>query len=244
MTGAALLYVLLAGSSCTNDDMKAVIKQSNYTYDVNNPNRARTHVSAAPIEVTHKYLPVWKKLFMKRNNITESYFNTHIRIIETGISTDESRELTDGQHRGREYFETLYRIEVGWIKLSETDHLVIRRSEEERYLNIEEVCLEEAQADQEFQKVRLFIPIEKPPMSFEDAVQKLKSINKSARNLKPVRLTLSYPSPSYDTEKIANGGVLLYGREVTDGASGTKIEGYLNLVTGRGATNEVRRHRH
>jgi hypothetical protein len=66
--------------------------------------------------------------------------------------------LTDGQHRGREYFETLYRIEVGWITLSVTDHLVIRRSEEERYLNIEEVCLEEAQADQEFQKVSLFIP--------------------------------------------------------------------------------------
>ena len=219
-------------------EYRQVIQKSTWSYDLQNPEHRSKHVSAAPKNITEKYLPIWKKLFMEKNKISENYYNKHIRVIETGISTDQSRNLSP--ERGREYFEVLYRIKIDWIEFSEADHLVIRKKNQTEYLSIEEFIDEEESAKEKFQKVSSFIPIEGAPLSFEDAVQKLKQINSDAKYLKPVYLTLIFKSPSYDTEQIANGGILLYGEGTIDFENNQCVEGYINLVTEKGSTMRVR----
>jgi hypothetical protein len=199
-------------------------------------------VSPAPKEITEKYLPIWRDLFMKENAISEDYYGAHIRVVETGLSTDKSRRITGD--RGREYFEVVYRINIDWIQLNVADHLVIRRKNEQRYLNIDEFLAEEENAKVQSRKVSRFISIDKAPMSFEEAVRRLKQINADAQCLKPYYLTLRFKSPSYDTDKIANGGVLLYGEGVIDLKKNQAVEGWLNLVTGKGSTRRVDAYKH
>lgn len=172
---------------------------------------------------------------MEKNNIREDYFNEHIRVLETGISTDQSRQLSSVD-KGHEYFEVLYSIKVDWIEFNEADHLVIRKKGQQEYLDTNEFIEEEKNAKEKFQRIGSFIPIEKAPMSFEEAVKKLQQINSDAKHLKPAYLTLNFKSPSYDKENIANGGVLLYGKGTIDFKKNECVEGYLNLVTGKGST--------
>lgn len=216
-------------------EYSSVIQRSTWTYDLQNPDRKAQYVSPAPQEITEKYLPAWKKLFLEKNNITKDYFDKHIQILETGISTDQSRQLSPAS-RGREYFEILYHIKVDWIELNNADHLVIRRKDQEDYLSVDEFIEEAKSAKEKFSQVGNFIPIEKAPMSFEEAVEKLQRINSEAKHLKPVYLTLAFKSPRDDKEQIANGGVLLYGEGTIDFKKNQCLEGYLNLVSGRGYT--------
>lgn len=218
-------------------DYQQVIQRSTQSYDLQNPERGAQHVSIAPKDITEKYLPVWKKLFMERNGVSEDYFNKHIRVIETGISTDRSRQLVPPAERGREYFEVLYRIKVDWVELNNGDHLLIRKWNEDRYLSIDEFIEEEKSAEKTFQKISIFIPIEKAPLSFKEAVQKLKRINSDARYLKPYYLTLTYfggHNPRVDAQHIEGSGILLYGKGVIGFDECNCVEGYLNLVTGKG----------
>lgn len=216
-------------------EYNSVIQQSTWTYDLQNPNRKAQHVSVAPEGISEKYLPVWKRLFMEKNGISNDYFDKHIKILETGISTDQSRQLSPNS-RGREYFEILYNIKVDWIELNNADHLVIRQKDQQDYLSIDAFIAEEKNAKETFQQAGKFIPIEKAPVSFEEAVVKLQQINADAKYLKPVYLTLGFKSPSYDKEQIANGGVLLYGEGTIDFKKNKCVEGYFNLVTGKGST--------
>jgi hypothetical protein len=216
-------------------EYQLLIQQSTWIYDLQNPERKAKHVSIAPEGITEKYLPVWKKLFMEKNNISEDYFDKHIKVLETGISTDQSRQLSPAS-RGREYFEILYYIKIDWIELNNADHLVIRKKDQQEYLSIDEFIAEEKNAEETFQQVGRFIPIEKAPISFEEAVEKLQQINSDAKYLKPVYLTLGFKSPSYDKEQIANGGVLLYGEGTIDFKKNQCVEGYFNLVTEKGST--------
>jgi hypothetical protein len=216
-------------------EYKSVIQQSTWTYDLQNPARKAQHVSVAPDGITEKYLSVWKKLFMEKNNISEDYFNKHIQIIETGISTDQSRQLSP-TNRGREYFEILYHIKVDWIELNNADHLVIRKKDQQEYLTIDEFIAEEKNAGETFQQVGRFIPIDKAPISFDEAVEKSQQVNSDAKYLKPLYLTLGFKSPSYDKEQIANGGVLLYGEGTINFKKNECVEGDFNIVTGKGST--------
>lgn len=230
----------LTGSHAVNE----VIKASTWTYDVSNAERLRQWAWEAPADVSAKYLPAWKKIFLKKNDVQETYFDKHIRIIETAITTDRSRSglatRKGNSPRGREYFEVLYAIRVGWIELNHADHLVIRRSGEERYLTVVEFIEEERNAEIPFQKVSPFIPIEHAPMNFEDSVHMLKAINDDAKHLRPGWLALHFKSPSHDVEEIADGGILLYGSGPIENAAEWGVEGYLNLVSGKGATRRVR----
>ncbi|MCX6723141.1 MAG: hypothetical protein NT094_03685 [Candidatus Staskawiczbacteria bacterium] len=210
-------------------------QQSSCTYDLQNPDRKAKYVSSAPADITKKYFPVWKKLFMEKNNINENYFNKYILVKDTGISTDQSRQLSP-TNRGREYFEVLYNIKVDWIEFCNADNLVIRKKDYQEYLSIEEFIKEEQDAEETFQKVSSFIPIEKAPMSFNEAVKKLQQINSDAAYLKPVYLSLGFGSPSWDKEHIANGGVLLYGRGTINFKDNQCVDGYFNIVTGKGST--------
>lgn len=217
-------------------EYQSVIQKSIWSsYDLQNSERKAKHVSIAPAGITEKYLPVWKKLFMEKNNISEDYFNKHIQVTDTGITTDQSRQISPTS-RGREYFEVLYSIKIDWIEFSNSDHLVIRKKDQQEYLSIEEFIKEEQDAEETFQKVTRFIPIEKAPMSFEEAVKKLKQINSDAKYLKPVHLALGFGSPSWDKEHVANGGVLLYGLGTIDYGKNQCVDGYFNIVTGKGST--------
>lgn len=216
-------------------EYKSVIQQSTWTYDLQNPSRKRQYVTVAPEGITEKYLPTWKKLFMEKNNISNDYFDRHIQIIETGISTDQSRQVSPAS-RGSEYFEILYHIKIDWIEFNNADHLVIRQKDKQDYLNIDEFIAEEKNAKETFQQVERFLPIEKASISFEEVVEKLQQINSDAKYLKPVNFTLGFKSPSYDKEQIANGGVLLYGEGTIDFKKNQCVEGYYNLVTGKGST--------
>lgn len=214
---------------------QSVIQKSTWIFDLQNSERKAQYASIAPESITEKYLSVWKKLFMEKNNISEEYFNKHIKVLETGISTDLSRSLSF-TNRGREYFEVLYNIKIDWIELNDADHLVIRKKDQEDYLSVDEFIMEEKNAKETFQQVSSFVPIEKAPISFEEAVRKLQQINSDAKYLKPAYLVLGFKSPSYDKENIANGGVLLYGEGTIDFKKNQCVEGYFNLVTGKGST--------
>ena len=219
-------------------EYKSVIQQSTWIYDLQNPERKTKHVSIAPEGITEKYLPIWKKLFVEKNNISEDCFNKHIRVLETGISTDQSRQLSPAS-RGREYFEVLYSIKVDWIEFNNADHLVIRKKDQQEYLSTNEFIEEEKNAKETFQKVGSFIPIEKAPMSFEEAVKKLQQINSDAKYLKPIYLSLIFVNPGYYRGHIANGGVLLFGKGTIDFKKNQCVEGYLNLVTAKGSVTRT-----
>ncbi|MBN1263146.1 MAG: hypothetical protein JW991_02195 [Candidatus Pacebacteria bacterium] len=220
----------------TAAQLAEVIKASGWIYDVKNPDRERNHVTAAPAEITEKYLPLWKKLFMEKNDLNPDYFDRHIKVLETGISTDRSRQLSS--ERGREYFEVLYHLKIDWIELNESDHLVIRKEGEERYLSPEEFISEEKNAQEKFRQVKTFTPLDRAPISFEQAVLKLQQSSADAKYLKPKILSLGLANPAAGEEQ-ASSGILLFGEGIIDSRKNQCVTGYLNLNTGRAVTRRI-----
>lgn len=194
-------------------------------------------IQDAPKEINEKYARIWKKLFMKKNSIIDGYFNRHIEIIDTGISTDQTRFIAMGgsanekRERGREYFEILYKIKFGWIEFDTKDRFAIRNENSEVYLTqpeIEENMNAKGTFQDSITNIAKFYPLENPNITFKEAVQKLQQVNLPySEYIKPIFLGLDRN----------NGGIILYGiGKISDNGC---IQGYFNFLTGIGRTDEI-----
>lgn len=192
------------------------------------------NVYYAPKAVREKYLPVWRTLFMTKNNVTESYFDQHVKVIDTGLTDDRlwwelNRKNVLG--RGREYFTVLYKIEIDWVKVAAIDRFAIKEADSEEYLGLSEIKdgLKEPTVNSIYQgfpeRITRFIPIEEPIFFYSESVEYLKQVDipRGSRHLKPGFLYLN-----------ANGEVVLEGFATIDYENNKCLEGHLNLNTGSG----------
>ncbi len=234
---------LLQMESLQDSEYQQVIQYSaNRTQDTywkNSWNPGGTiEIQDTPKEINEKYVPIWKNLFMKKNSMIENYFNKHIEIIDTGISTDQSRFIAMGgfaderRERGREYFEILYKIKSDWVEFDTKDRFAIRNENSDVYLTqaeIEENMNAKNTFHDSITDIAKFHPLEKPNITFKQAVQKLQQINlPNSKYIKPIFLGLDKK----------NGGIILYG--IGNISDNECVEGYFNLLTGMGHLEEIR----
>src|SRR4030042_3781671 len=98
-----------------------------------------------PNELKIQYIPVWQSMFIKKNGITDDYFNRHIEITDTGLSDDRSMFIAMGgasnkyPNRGHEYFEVLYKIKIDWIEFATIDSFAIRNPDSDEYLTEQQI---------------------------------------------------------------------------------------------------------
>lgn len=62
------------------------------------------------------YQSIWKALFMEKNHLTESYFNSHIELNQSSINT-----WNDGRS-----FSICYKIKLGWAETYNCDQFMIK----------------------------------------------------------------------------------------------------------------------
>jgi len=62
------------------------------------------------------YQSIWKALFMEKNHLTESYFNSHIELSSSSINT-----WNDGRS-----FNICYKIKLGWAEAYNCDQFMIK----------------------------------------------------------------------------------------------------------------------
>jgi hypothetical protein len=192
-------------------------------------------------EIIEKYLPVWKSCFMKKNNVSEEYFNQHIKLTDTAISTEQSRWMAMGgsskfaEKKGWEYFSVLYQIKIGWIEFSAIDRFAIKSEDDKEYLTQSEieknVDIKDSFEDP-LTRIVKFVPILQPGLTFKDAVQELKQVDlPNSQYLEPYFLSLSLDQ---------DGGVMLFGIGTIDQAANSCVQGYFNFLTKKGSTQEIR----
>lgn len=153
-------------------------------------------VQNSPRAVTEKYLPIWKTLFTKRNNIPEDYFNEHVEVVDTGITVDRDwwkfAMNKDVLERGREYFTILYKIEIDWIRVFSIDRFAIKEANSEEYLELpkieENLNIVKSSSQGYPEVITKFIPIQNSIFSSSvEAFQALKQVDvpRSSRYLEP-----------------------------------------------------------
>lgn len=81
---------------------------------------------------TAQYLPLWKKLFLKRNRMSEAYFAEHIRVVATTIGMMEWEGKPDRR------FSVQYYYHVGWAHVKLQDAISINQD----YEKVEELINE------------------------------------------------------------------------------------------------------
>jgi hypothetical protein len=64
---------------------------------------------------TMAYLPLWKKLFLKRNRMSEEYYNDHIRVMATSMRQSE----WDGEPEDRFQIHYYYHVDWAYVKLQD-----------------------------------------------------------------------------------------------------------------------------
>lgn len=86
---------------------------------------------APPIsqELKEKYLPVWKELFMKKNNIDENYFTEHITVCYVF-----KNDWTEGESL---VFD--YQVKIDWAAALLTDSILVKLKGSQVYLTPDEV---------------------------------------------------------------------------------------------------------
>jgi hypothetical protein len=194
----------------------------------------------ASMELNEKYETAWKNLFIRKNRISEEYFIKHVSILDTGISTDQSYLLSLGtrgdpiKSRGREYYNVMYKISVGWAQFSSIDYFAIKDNNSDTYFTSAEVE-ENAFIPEEVEKyprkrsqISTFLPVDKLGKTFFEAAQSLRNLDKPMTQ---------YIEPQYiylDND----GGIVIYGSGCADYDANTGIEGYYNVNTGKGSSNK------
>lgn len=188
-------------------------------------------------DVNDMYESAWKSIFMKKNKLSEDYYQKHIKVLDTGISTDQSFLLSIGMRsdavktRGREYYNVLYRASIDWAEFSNIDYFMIRENSSMEYVPTEAVE-EYAYIPEEVEKYPLkrsrissLLPAEKLEKTFYDAARGL-------RDLHPPMTQRIDPQYVYLTE---TGEIALYGSGCADYEKNAGVEGYYNLNTGKGS---------
>ena len=67
-------------------------------------------------EACNTYLEVWENLLKQRNNLSDTYFNDHIKVLKTSIN-----EWNEG-----ESFRVRYQIKIDWMEVILSDHFMIK----------------------------------------------------------------------------------------------------------------------
>lgn len=194
----------------------------------------------ASIEVNARYEATWRSVFIKKNKLTEDYFNKHVSVLDTGISSDQSYLLSLGTRgdsiktRGREYYNVMYKISVDWAQLSNIDYFAIRDNNSDIYFTAAEVE-ENAFIPEEVEKyprkrsqISLFLPPDKLKKTFFEGAQSLRNLDKPMTQ---------YIEPQYmylDND----GGIAIYGSGCEDYKANIGIEGYYNVNTEKGSSNQ------
>lgn len=194
----------------------------------------------ASTEVNEKYETVWKNLFIRKNKITEDYFNEHFSVLDTGISTDQSYWLSLGTRgdlvkaRGREYYNVMYKVSVDWAQLSNIDYFAIRENNSDAYFTSAEVE-ENAFIPEEVEKyprkrsqISLFLPVDKLKKTFLESVQSLRELDEPMTQ---------YIEPQYIYLNNA-GEIAIYGSGCADYKTNIGVEGDYNVNTGKGTFNQ------
>jgi len=194
----------------------------------------------ASIEVNDKYEAIWKDLFIRKNKMTEDYFNEHVSVLDTGISTDQSYWLSLGTRgdsikaRGREYYNVMYKVSVDWAQLSNIDYFTIRDNNSDVYFTSAEV-VENAFIPEEVEKytrershISLFLPVDKLGKNFFEAAQSLRELDKPRTQ---------YIEPQYIYLN-NDGEIAIYGSGCADYNANIGVEGYYNVNTGKGTFNQ------
>jgi hypothetical protein len=210
-----------------------------YWKDSWNPGGTRS-IWDSSMEVNDKYEAAWKALFIRKNRMSEAYFNKHVSVLDTGISTDQSYLLSLGTRgdsikaRGREYYNVMYRISVDWAQLTNIDYFAIRDNNSVAYYTIAEVE-ENAFIPEEVERyprkrsdIALFLPVDKLKKTFFEAAQSLRNLDKPMTQ---------YIEPQY-MYLDSDGGIAVYGSGCADYKENIGVEGYYNVNTGKGSFNQ------
>jgi|WetSurMetagenome_2_1015567.scaffolds.fasta_scaffold33756_3 hypothetical protein len=191
-------------------------------------------------EVNDRYETLWKNLFIRKNKITEDYFNEHFSVLDTGVSTDQSYWLSLGTRgeqvktRGREYYNIMYKVSVDWAQFSNIDYFVIRDNNSEAYFTSDEVE-ENAFIPEEVEKyprkrsqISQFLQVDKLKENFFEAAQSLRELDEPMTQ---------YIEPQYIYLN-NNGEISIYGSGCADYKANIGVEGFYNVNTGKGSSNQ------
>ena len=67
-------------------------------------------------DICQQYQAIWKELFMEKNNLSESYFQNHIILVDSGVgSWDEGIS-----------FSIRYKVKIGWAIAFQSDQFIIK----------------------------------------------------------------------------------------------------------------------
>lgn len=205
----------------------------------NNPDGTQG-VWDASTEVNDRYEELWKHLFIRKNKLSEEYFQKHISVLDTGISTDQSYLLSLGTRgepvktKGREYYNVMYRVSVDWAEISAIDYFMIKDNRSDEYLTAAAVE-ENAFIPEDYEtfprkrsQISLFLPADKLGKTFYEAAQSLRNLDKAVTQyIEPQYLYLN-----------ELGEIELYGSGCIDSKENAGIEGHYNVNNGKGSSNQ------
>lgn len=176
------------------------------------------------------YFKIWKKQFLKRNNMAETYFDSHIAVTKYDIDCQWISGLA---------FRVQYNLTYDWAIINHQDQIVVllyEREEAYRHLPIKRDHLfDEEEVSYAIDKNVFFSSITPVQaldkmgfLNYEEARQAFQK-EVGGEKLDGVRLSFYVPGklPRED------GYPYLIGRVVIDWTKNLCIEGYMNLVTGK-----------
>ena len=178
------------------------------------------------------YLQVWEQLFKSRNAISDAYFDKHIKVTNTAISTWNSGES----------FRVSYNVAIDWAKIEIQDQFIIKiNKDDERYptlkvrkgeyLNEEELneVVEILAYNSAITKVA---PLTK--LKYSSKKKAVNALQKIAGSNKIKFEGLYFERPLYNND----GSPYLKGSGTIDYDENKCISGSINLATGEGEANE------
>jgi hypothetical protein len=187
----------------------------------------------APVEVKEKYLPIWKKMLMKKNSLSEEYFRGHITVVDTALCTDKSLQLSGDPSANldewtREFFLVLYKVKIDWAEMLVRDNFAVKTKDGGTYFDEPEV---EANIKDKEECWWRFLPdiailptAQRLQMSFEETVRRLKEASPpDSRCIRPQGFRLDRTI----------GEIELFGYGCMDEKANKGMEGSIGLISGK-----------
>lgn len=182
------------------------------------------------------YTSIWKSEFLRRNKMSEDYFNAHITEIKTS-----SNEWNSGVS-----FRVDYVVKIDWAEIKSFDNFLIKFSSKDdtyRYLNIPRDTfygLKEIQLVMDkkvWSKMQPINPIENLVYSSKKAAISAlhDSLNNEYISLESLWFTYDVPGQPQD-----DGFPYMLGSGTINHKENECYDGQLNLVTGKTEGNETR----
>lgn len=194
-------------------------------------------------EAVAKYLPIWKKIYMSLNDMSDEYFNAHISVDLSRTDTIYSRDRnTNGvfdskadpcsiMMRKAEFLWVSYKVKVDWAEWTETNMLMIRDLEEGGGYWDEDKILSVGDDPNNGSTISRFNPVEKLQYGRSEAIEKIKTI-KPELTAEPGRFTISFDRYRGHGPEM-RGHIFFVGDFYGDDCDDNCFSIYLNLTGGK-----------